>query len=356
MLITACIIVIQLLVARFFLSGSDHSQYDTPEHPPATSRKEPSPEHGEVAKLIGAWKRTSGASGSKPRGRGRLLEVRNRMDQMGENLDFEGDISAVDVNGVSSEWIIPPGSEPDKRILYVHGGGFVAGSSKSHRPITTELARRFGASVLAINYRLMPENSRKDSIEDCRTAYKWILKNSPSGESIAKVLLMAGDSAGGNLVLSTAAWARDQEIQKADVIVALSPVTDVSWSSPSIKGNRTSDIMLGSSLGQIGRIPRSLSLWFAWIFNRTRPSNPEVSPLFGSLSGLPPTLIHASSSEMLFDDCKRYVNKANESGSEALLGVWPFMIHVWHIFVGSVPEAKEAFDNIEEFVNSHIAD
>ena len=356
MLIVACVIIIQLLVARLFLSGSDHSQYDSPEHLPATAREEPSLEHGQVAKLIGAWKDTGGASGSRPRGRGRLRQVRNRMDQMAENLDFEGKIFPVDVNGVDSEWVIAPGSKPNKRILYVHGGGFVAGSSKSHRPITSELARRLGASVLAINYRLMPENTRKDSIEDCRTAYKWILKNGPDGESPAKVMVMAGDSAGGNLVLSTAAWARDQEIQKADIVIALSPVTDVSWSSPSIKSNRASDIMLGSSLGQIGRIPRSISLWFAWIFNRTTPNNPEVSPLFGRLSGLPPTLIHASSSEMLFDDCKRYVNKANDSGSEAVLGVWPLMIHVWHIFVGSVPEAKEAFDNIEEFVNSHIAD
>jgi acetyl esterase/lipase len=83
--------------------------------------------------------------------------------------------------------------------------------------------------------------------------------------------------------------------------------------------------------------------WVSFFSNRIRPSHPSVSPIFGNLKGLPPTLVHASDAEMLLDDAARYVNKVQAAGSPVVLQTWRNMVHVWHIFVSDLPEAQEAF-------------
>ncbi len=103
-------------------------------------------------------------------------------------------------------------------------------------------------------------------------------------------------------------------------------------------------------MGFIARIPKGLMLWFGWLANRVRPSDPRVSPIHGDLADLPPILVHASEAEMLLDDARRYVNKANAVGSRAVLQTWPHMLHVWHMFEATLPEANDAFDHIEVFL------
>ena len=111
-----------------------------------------------------------------------------------------------------------------------------------------------------------------------------------------------------------------------------------------------SDHMLGPAFGPITRMPRWLLSWFSWITGRVRPCDPRVSPVFGDLSNLPPTLVHASEAEMLLDDARRYVNKAREAGSEVTLETWHHMLHVWHAFEQRLPEAREAFEHIGRFL------
>jgi acetyl esterase/lipase len=91
-------------------------------------------------------------------------------------------------------------------------------------------------------------------------------------------------------------------------------------------------------------------LWLSWLSYRVRPCDPRLSPVYGDLSNLPPTLVHASEAEMLLDDARRYVNKATAQGSEATLETWHHMLHVWHIFEHRLPEAKEAFEHINKFL------
>ena len=83
------------------------------------------------------------------------------------------------------------------------------------------------------------------------------------------------------------------------------------------------------------------------------PKNPLMSPLRGDLAGLPPTLLHASATEMLFDDSQRYVNKARAAGSPAEFQVWNEMVHVWHLFLSVLPESREAMEDIAGFVQRH---
>ena len=210
-------------------------------------------------------------------------------------------------------------------------------------------------AVLAIDYRLMPEHPRAASIADSQTAYRWIIENGPDGPSPAEVLLVSGDSAGGNLTLMVSSWARDVGLRPADGIIALSPATDSTFESPTLQANLDTDHMLGPVMGKpLARTPRWIMLWATLLSSRMHPANQLLSPLQGDLSNLPPTLLHVSSAEMLAGDSIRYFNKAQAHGSPVAIGVWPFMLHVWHVFVQHMPESSEAFDHIEAFLREHV--
>ena len=281
----------------------------------------------------------------------RIKLLREYMDAISDDQDIQANIMPVDAGGVPAEWVLAPGVDPDRRVLYIHGGAFMMGSPKSHRNITSSFSREANAAVLAIDYRLMPENSRMAGIEDCRTAYRWLLENGPDGTGAPQRVYMAGDSAGGNLTLSMVAWIRDNGLRQVDAAVALSPVTDVTFNAPSIKANIKSDLMLGPMFAEFMKAPNAVLLWVGWLQNRMSPSDPVVSPVFGDLSGLPPTLLHTSDTEILRDDSRRYVNKALAAGSPAQLQTWNHMPHVWHMFYPELPEANAAWDAIRGFVH-----
>jgi acetyl esterase/lipase len=282
----------------------------------------------------------------------RLKAIRDYMDSMGSGKTFASEFHPVNAGTVRGEWVLAPGVDPRRRVLYIHGGAWFAGSPLSHRVITDRLSRLANAAVFAVDYRLMPEHRRIDGIADCQNAYRWILAHGPAGPEELDFLLVGGDSAGGSLTLVTIAWARDEGLRPADAAVALSPSTDVTMTSPSLRGNIPTDPMLGPGFGKLLRLPRILLWWTNWLSNRIRPCDPRVSPLRGDLSGLPPVLVHASEAEMLLDDARRYVAKAQAAGSPVELQTWPWMVHVWHIFSPELPEAEEAFDNIAEFLET----
>lgn len=293
------------------------------------------------------------------RGSARLVSLRRQMDQLSEGRDFASVFRPIDHptdhpaggDGPRGEWVLAPGADSRRRILYIHGGAWVAGSPRSHRSITDKLSRVSGCAVFSLDYRLMPEYRRRDGIEDCRAAYRWILDTGPEGPEGLDFLAVAGDSAGGNLTLSLVAWVRDEGLRAPDAAVAFSPATDVTLTSPSLRGNVASDAMLGPVFGYLTRIPRPLLWWSSWLGTRFMPSDPVVSPVRGNLAGLPPVLVQASEAEMLLDDARRYVRRAREAGSPVELQTWPHMVHVWQIFTPELPEAEEAYDGVAAFLD-----
>ena len=258
----------------------------------------------------------------------------------------------VDAAGVTAEWVLAPNVDTSRRLLYIHGGAYTMGSPKSHRRLTSKFSDLANAAVLSIDYRLMPEHPRMAGVEDCRTAYRWLMENGPDGVSAASALFVAGDSAGGNLTLSLIAWIRDQGLRAPNAAVALSPSTDGSLGSPSLKGNLATDPMLGPLFKSLTRIPRTVLLWGGCLVNRVRPCDPVVSPVFGDLSALPPLLIHASEAEMLRDDSRRYANKAIAAGSPVTLQTWNHMVHVWQIYHPELPEGRQAMEEIGKFLRA----
>lgn len=279
----------------------------------------------------------------------RIAQWRTEMDARGTRWPSDARIEPVTLGGLTAEWVVAPEASPERRLLYIHGGAYMTGSAVSHRPITTRLSKAAGAAVLAINQRLMPEHHRFDGLQDCRDAYRWMASHGPDGHRGAPdVFLVAGDSSGGNLALSTVAWARDTRERPADAVIVLSPQTDLTLSSPSLAENAASDAMQGASFGPIARAPWFMRLCASAAMHRVSPFNPVVSPLLGRLHDLPPTLVQASAHEMFRDDAVRYVHKARAHGSAATLQLWPRCMHVWHAF--DIPEAQAAYDAIRAFL------
>ena len=284
------------------------------------------------------------------RGRARIHALRRFMDDMGRGREYESERVPVKNADVNGEWVLGAEHDSRRRILYIHGGAFFAGSPLSHRSITDRLARLTGAAVFAVDYRLMPEHRRIAGIEDCRRAYRWILDSGPAGPEPARFVVVAGDSAGGNLALSLLAWVRDQGLRQADAGIALSPLTDAALDAPSLRGNIATDAVLGPAFGALTKVPHIFLLWYTWATTRMMPSDPRISPLRGSLAGLPPILVQASDAEMLLDDARRYVARAQAAGSAVVLQTWPDMLHVWQMFTPELQEAEEAYANIAEFL------
>jgi acetyl esterase/lipase len=197
-----------------------------------------------------------------------------------------------------------------------------------------------GCRALAVDYRLAPEHPFPAALEDCLGAYRWLLK----GVSLPRNLVIAGDSAGGNLTLATLLSLRDAGDPLPTAAVCLSPATDLEGTGESFWTKRDPVQTPGFVLAMVRHYANGLDL-------RT----PLVSPHYADLRGLPPLLIHAGGDEMLLSDATRLADKARAAGVEVNLEVWPRMWHVWHLLAPSLPEARQAIDAICAFVRGRLA-
>jgi acetyl esterase/lipase len=341
-------IIIVILVTFYYLRGEDLAEFDFPPGQSFATGEGRTDEHREVEDLLksgmgslreGSWKE-------------RLSGLRKYMDSLPDSQNIEAQITPAVVAGLDGEWVLAPGADPNRRVLYLHGGAFMVGSPRSHRNITSNFSRVAKAAVLAIDYRLMPEHSRRAGIEDCQAAYRWIINNGPHGPGAAERVFIGGDSAGGNLSLSLAGWLRSRPMRQPDAVVAMSPLTDTTFGSPTWQTNLKTDAMLGPAFGRLSKVPRPLLWWLSLLQSRISPNDPVVSPVFGDLSGLPPTLVQASEAEMLLGDARRYVNRAVAAGSPVKLQTWAHVVHVWQLFHPNLSEARAAWDEIGKFIAS----
>ena len=334
---------------KLLLRAPTYTQYDLP--PGRLMRSKPSDTTVELHRSI----REMTAEVRKSAYKDQIALGRELLDagMLGASVaaaDLDVRTREVNAGGVPAEWVLGPESDPRQRLLYIHGGGFFIGSPASARAITAAFAHKAGVAVLSVDYRLMPENHRLDSVEDCQRAYEYILANGPDGADDAGRVYLSGDSAGGNLALAVAAWARDTGKRSADAMVVFAPTTDSNFEAPSISKNVSTDPVLGSSLGVYTKLPVTIRALLALVMSRVNPRNKVVSPLYGDLGDLPPTLVQVSNSEMLRDDSRRYVNKAAEAGAPVTLQEWPGTVHVFQMFGHIVPEAEEALENAARFL------
>jgi acetyl esterase/lipase len=249
--------------------------------------------------------------------------------------------TAVRAGGVPGFRIVTPESRSDRHILFLHGGAFVLGSSKFYRHVTWRIASAARASLLTIDYRLAPEHRFPAALDDAIAAYRWLLADRIDARRIALV----GDSAGGNLAFALLLKARDEGLPLPAAAVGLSPWLDLALESPSFKINAEADPLL-----HVAEFPRLVRYYL----ESADPRTPYASPVYGDLSGLPPTLIQVGSDEILRDDSVRAAEKIRASGGECALEIWPRMPHDWHLFAPVLPEARAAIARIGDFLQRRL--
>jgi monoterpene epsilon-lactone hydrolase len=244
----------------------------------------------------------------------------------------------VDAGGVPGEFITTPASRPDRYVLFLHGGGYVTGSGALYRHFTWRIAMAARARVLAIDYRLAPEHPFPAALHDALAAYRWLV----AGRAVPRRTAVMGDSAGGGLALALLLRLRDDGLELPAAAIALSPWTDLALTGASLSFNEKSDPMLRTADARL----------FAHCYLAgADPRNPYASPLYGNPAGLPPTLIHVGSDEILHDDAVRMAAILRAAGCRAEIEVWPRMPHVWHLFAPALPEARRAIANIGAFAD-----
>jgi epsilon-lactone hydrolase len=261
-------------------------------------------------------------------------------------LDVIAEASPVSFDRFQGEWVVAADSDPDRRVLYLHGGSWMAGRVEKYRPHIARIAAATGCAVLAIDYRLAPEEPFPRGLEDCVTAFEWMRHNGPEKSNTANSTFIIGDSAGGNLALASLLVLKDRQIALPDSAVALSPVTDMSWSAHSIKTNAKNDVALNAKLMPL------ISLGYLQKMNDSK--TPYASPLFGDLQSLPPLLLQVGDTEILLDDAVRFVEKAQAAGVDATLEVYPDMPHVFQAFAPFLPDANLALERVGKFIKKQF--
>jgi monoterpene epsilon-lactone hydrolase len=245
----------------------------------------------------------------------------------------------LDAGGVRAIRVAMPDAVGDLHILYLHGGGYVAGSPSLYRDFIWRIAAAARAQVLCIDYRLAPEHPFPAALDDAVNAYRWLLAE---GADPRRVALM-GDSSGGGLVFATLLRLRDEGARLPAAAVALSPWTDLACSGASLRRNSHADAMITAE-----EAPRLAGCYLAGADPRT----PYASPLYGDPTGLPPTLIQVGSDESLLDDSVRLAERMRAARCQVELEVWPRMPHVWQVWARLMPEARWAVARIGAFVRS----
>lgn len=245
------------------------------------------------------------------------------------------------------EWVMARNSDPARRLLYLHGGSWMSGSPYGYRPLAARVAGATGCSVLVLDYRLAPENPFPAGLDDCVRAYLWLRDNGPAGAAAARSLVLAGDSAGGNLALASALRLRDEGVEPPAALVALSPAVDLTWQGATLETHAALDpILRPDRLGLVSR---------AYVQGAERMDHPYVSPLYGDFRGLGRLLIQVGDHEVLLDDAKRLRDRAFEGGVDVELQIFPGMPHVFQMFAPTVVSAGEALQRIGRFVTASMS-
>ena len=236
----------------------------------------------------------------------------------------------------------PPAPPTGTVILYFHGGSWVVGSPRTAQHLTAALVRRTGARAVSIDYRLAPEHPFPAAIEDGVAAYRELLERGVPAEQI----ILAGDSAGGGLSVTTLLAARDEGLPMPAAVVAFSPGLDASRSGESFTAKATADPLLTrASLQATGE------LYLAG----QDPHQPLLSPaVYADPTGLPPLLLQVGTNEMLLDDSTRMATRAAAAGVDVILDVTADVPHVFQSFEGILDEADAALDRAGRFILDHV--
>ncbi|MFI5626994.1 alpha/beta hydrolase [Nocardioides sp. NPDC051685] len=247
-------------------------------------------------------------------------------------------LSQVSTPGGVAEWIRPTRARDTETILYLHGGGFVMGSIVTARPIAADLAKRTGRPVLVLDYPLAPEATFPEQPHAAARTWAWLLEQ----VGVIHDLVIAGDSAGGALAVSTMLLLREQGHSLPAACVLLSPLLDLRMGNPT----------LDTALADDPQLPRWMLTWMceSYLGGVTDPADTLASPVLADLRGLPRTLVQTAELEALRPDAELFTARCTDSKVDCSLQIWPGMIHVWHNFTPRLPEAADALQAVANWL------
>ena len=249
----------------------------------------------------------------------------------------------LQIDAIPCEWVVTPGADPDVRLLYLHGGGYVSGSGGNYLPLAADLSAAAQCAVLLPDYRLAPEHPFPAGLEDCIRAHEWMTASGPRGQAPARATFIAGDSAGGGLTLATLLALRDRRRPLPKAGIPMSAFTDLTLASESIKSQAETELFMH---------PDCLPEFVKRYAPGGDVRNPLVSPVFGNYTGIPPLLIQVGEYEVIRDDSVRVAARARADGVDVTLEVWPGQVHVFQ--VRELPESREAIAHIAAFMRSRL--
>ncbi|HSZ05774.1 MAG TPA: alpha/beta hydrolase fold domain-containing protein [Solirubrobacteraceae bacterium] len=246
----------------------------------------------------------------------------------------------VDAGGCPAEWVRAQRGSTRPIVLYIHGGGYSLGSTRSHRHLAASIGYAADAAVLSLDYRRAPESPFPAAIEDATAATRWLLTHTDAP------VILAGDSAGGGLVVATMIALRDAGLPLPAAGVCLSPWLDLTCTADAHTRLADRDPLL--SRAELKRMAD------AYLCDADA-QQPLASPAFAELAGLPPLLIQVGAEEILLDDARTLAGSARAEGVEVTLEEWPDMIHVWHWYFPVLAEGRQAITAIAAFIRRHAA-
>jgi epsilon-lactone hydrolase len=268
-----------------------------------------------------------------------IAERRLGFDAFAQVFPTAGDIlvEKVSANGVPAEWTGAQGADTSRAVLYLHGGGYVIGSLDSHRHVTSEIARDLGARTLALHYRLSPEHPFPAPVEDTVAGYRYLLAQGIAPQHIA----LAGDSAGGGLVVAALVAIRDAGLAQPSCGWCISPWVDLEGIGGSMTGKAADDPIVQKE----GLLEMS-----AHYLKGAHPRSPLAAPIYADLRGIAPLYIQVGAAETLLDDAIRLAGVAGAADVPVTLEVWPEMVHVWHLFHPRVAAGRRAMTTGARYV------
>ena len=274
-----------------------------------------------------------------------VASMREDWDRLFEVPALPGERDSVDIDGVPGLWVVAPNAGSRNVVLYFHGGGFQLGSTRSHAELMGGISGSAGCRVLGIDYRLAPEHRFPAALDDARRAWAWLLAQGFPPSAVA----LAGDSAGGNLVLALLLDLARNGAEMPACGVAMSAWTDLTASGEAYESRAQSD--------PIHQRPMIRALAQNYLGDGGDPTSPLASPLFAEeadLAKLPPLLLQVGDRETVLSDSTAFAEKARRAGAKVDLEVWDEMIHVFQQFPNELSEAREAVTTIGNFVRKHF--
>lgn len=250
-------------------------------------------------------------------------------------------VTRTQVAGMNAEWLVPTEAIRGKAILYMHGGAYVFGNCTTHRQLVSYVGRACGVRALLFEYRLAPEHRFPAAVEDSLAAYRALLEDGYAADDI----LLAGDSAGGGLVMALLLSLRDAGEAMPAGAVLMSPWLDLTASGESMQSRARRDPWFK---------PQDMPIIATYYCEEAEYTNPLVSAVYADVAGLPPIFIQAGDDEILLSDSTRIAEKLEQAGCDVTLEVWPRMWHVFQVFVHQMPESREAIDKIAPFVRKQL--